>query len=99
MSDQPDDFDEAELLRGMGKDRRPHHYQFAHRVLPGRLWQNPSWFLETLYSEHSSAFLIARWCEAAAGLDESNFLPPGEKLRCDFFDLKRGYRAGVISLP
>jgi hypothetical protein len=102
MSDQPDDVDEEALLRGLLGDQpraRPHHYLFAHRVLPGRLWQNPSWFLETLYSEHTLGFLLTRWGEAAMGLDESEFLPPEEKLRCNFFDLAGGYRAAVISLP
>ena len=78
---------------------RPHHYLFAHCVLPGWLWQNPSYFLENLYSETSLGFLLTRWYEAAKELDESECLPPGESFRCDFFDLAKGYRAAVISLP
>ncbi len=102
MSEQPEDGNEEALLRELFRNRpraRPHHYLFAHRVLPGRLWQNPSWFLETLYSEHTQGFLLTRWGEAAMELDESEFLPPGDKLRCDFVDLAGGYRAAIISLP
>src|SRR5262245_18895832 len=102
MSDQPDELDEEAEFRELLGDQpaaRLHHYLFVHRVLPGRLWHNPSWFLETLYSEHTLGFLLTRWGEAGMELDESEFLPPEGKLRCDFFGLAGGCRAAVISLP
>lgn len=102
MSDQFDDEDADAILRellGNLPQARPHHYQFAHRILPGRLRQDPSWFLENLYSKHTLGFLLTRWGEAAMELDDSDFLPPEGELKCDFFDLAGGYRAAVISLP
>lgn len=63
------------------------------------LWQNPSWFLETMNSEHAHGFLLTQWVEVGMELDDSEFLPPEEKLRCDYFDLAKGYRVVVVSLP
>jgi hypothetical protein len=102
MSNQPDDLNEQGLMRELLGGQplpRPHHYLFAHRVLPGRLWHNPSWFLECLYGENALGFLLTRWGEAALELDDSEFLPPGDNFRCDLCDVAGGYRAAVVSLP
>jgi hypothetical protein len=78
---------------------RAHHYNFAHRVLPGLLWANPFLFLETLYGDHASGFLFTLWFQASKGLDEGDVMLPSEELRRDLFDLKGGYHAAVVSLP
>jgi hypothetical protein len=84
---------------GWMPEYRLHHYQFAHIVMPYRLWSAPEWFLENLYAEHARGFLITRWLEAAMDLDDSQFLTPEDGLDCEYHDISRGYRVAIVSLP
>jgi len=102
MSKLPDDSDDEFPLHERPSIRskpRPHHYQFAHVLLPLRLWQNPGWFLDILQGEYAHAFLLTCWAQVAMHLNEADILSPDGKLRCDLFGLAKGYRAAVISLP
>lgn len=71
---------------------RPHHYRFAHRVLPGIFFSNPSKFLQA-YEEDGDIFIHFFWTHAAEDLGGDDVLS-AEGLSAELIDDKV-----IVTLP
>jgi len=76
---------------------RPHHYTYAHRLLPNLFHHDPGVFLGTLRRK-GTPFLHDLWEHLGANLEGAEALPP-QGLRLEFRDLPDGRSAALVVLP
>ena len=78
-------------------DPRPHHYEFAHRFMPGVFFADPAGFFTNL-RQKGIAILQMAWYFAAKHLPPELHLP-GDGLAFAFYELGAGYSTAIIVLP
>lgn len=76
---------------------RPHHYLFAHRLVPAMFFSNPARFMETLETG-GEGLLYFLWDRIRQDMSGAERLSP-EGLRSEFIKLEEGVQVGVILLP
>lgn len=76
---------------------RPHHYLFAHRVVPAMFFADPLKFLDTL-ENNGEGLLNFLWGKIGQDMKEEDRLEP-EGLGFELRQLGNGVRVGVIRLP
>lgn len=76
---------------------RPHHYEFAHRFMPGVFYADPPGFFALLRQKGIDILHMA-WLYAAKHL-KPEFQLPDDGLTFAFYDLGAGYATAIITLP